>query len=112
MFRFTTLALTLALTAATGCASKPQVTSPIPTENLTAISSGVNEADSYEEAMKQAKKFCSRWGAAPSMVKKDVKYTGKMSEGTNAALNKAAQLTFLPIGNGASYETTLTYKCY
>lgn len=119
--------LTAILTAVallTGCSAAQDIRygakseTPIPKEELTAIASYSTKAGSYQIAFEQAEKFCNRWRAAPSVVKKQVKYNGQITEDFNTALNTAGEIAraagnWVPgLGNKDAYETTLIYKCY
>lgn len=91
---------------------------PIPTEELTAIGAHSTKGGSYEVAKEAADKFCFRWRAAPSIVRKQVKYQGNLQEDTQTAVTVASDVAraagaYVPfIGGKDNYETTLTYKCY
>lgn len=108
----------LLLTAAFMAACTPTATTPIPTEELTAIGSHSTKGGSYEIALEQAEKFCKRWKAAPSIQRKQLKYNGTLTEDTNTAVNVAKDVAlaaggWIPgLGNNDAYETTITYKCY
>lgn len=118
------IALLLAVATISGCSTVEnvrygkQASTPIPTEELTAIGSHSTKGGSYEVAMEQADGFCKRWRAAPSIVRKQLKYNGTLTEDTNTAINTATDVAraagaWIPgIGNNDAYETTLTYKCY
>lgn len=113
MFKKTILAVSVLTLAA--CASKP--TTPTPTTELTAIGTDSSKSDSYENAFEQAEDFCKRWRAAPSVIQKQVKYNGQLTEGTSTAINTATDLAktvgiWTPKINKDAYETTITYKCY
>ena len=111
-----TLLATLALCS---CATfSEKATTPIPKEELTAVGSYSTKAGSYQIAFEQAEKFCNRWRAAPSIVKKQLKYNGEIKEDYNTALNTAGDIaraagSWIPgLGNNDAYETTIIYKCY
>lgn len=102
-----------------GCASTPPApTTPMPTEELSAIGTDASKGDSYEVAFKNASKFCKRWGAQPSITRKEVRYQGQLTEGANTVINTAANLAraagnWIPgVGSDDAYETTIFYKCY
>lgn len=91
---------------------------PMPTEELTAVGSYATKAGSYEVALGHAERFCNRWGAAPSIIKKQLKYNGEITEDLNTALNTASDIARAAGGripglaNDDAYETTIIYKCY
>ena len=106
------------------CSSSEEVhyetraSTPIPTEELIAIGSYSTKAGSYQIAFERAERFCNRWRAAPSVVKKQLRYNGEITEDLNTALNTAGDIaratgTWIPgLGNDDAYETTIIYKCY
>lgn len=116
MIKLNLIALSAALIITTGCTGT--ATTPMPTEELTAIGAHSSKGGSYEVAFESAEKFCKRWTAAPNVTRKEVRYQGTLQEDTNTAVNVATDVAraagaWIPgIGSKDAYETTLTYKCY
>lgn len=113
MERIFATALVLALVA---CAS-PRATTPMPTDDLTAIGTGSSAGRSYDEALEKAEDFCHRWRAAPNVENKETVHQGELSEGAQEAANAARTAAalvgvFTPEVGADAYETTLTYRCY
>lgn len=113
------LILVLVACFASGCSIiRPKATTPIPTEELKSVGQHSTKRGSYEVAFENAEKFCKRWGAAPSIIGKQVSYQGQLKEDTQTAINVAVDVVratgnWIPgIGSKDAYETTLTYKCY
>ena len=118
------ICLTIAFAALYSCSSSERVqysqvpTTPIPTEQLTAVASDSTKAGSYDLALRRAQNLCNKWRASPSVISKQIRYNGQLTEDANTAINTAEQIANaagvrLPgINNNDAYETTLVYKCY
>lgn len=98
--------------------SAPVPVTPIPTEQLSSVASDSTKAGSYDLALRRAQNLCNKWHAAPSIVSKQVRYNGQITEDANTAINTAEKIAnaagvLLPgIRNDDAYETTIFYKCY
>ncbi len=90
----------------------------MPKEELTAIGLYSNKIGSYQIAFETAEKFCYRWRAAPSVVRKQVIYQGAFQEDTRKSIDVAVDVAraagkWIPVvGSKDDYETIITYKCY
>lgn len=116
MTKLNLASLAVALTFSAGCTTT--ATTPMPTNELTAIGAHSSKGGSYQVAIESAEKFCKRWRAAPNVISKEIRYQGTLQEDTNTAVNVATDVAraagaWIPgIGSKDAYETTLTYKCY
>jgi hypothetical protein len=113
------LTLILVSSLAAGCSAiSPKAATPLPTEELNSVGQHSSKRGSYQVAFKNAEKFCHRWRAAPSIIRKQVTYQGQLEEDTQTAINIAFDVAraagnFIPgFGSRDAYETTLIYKCY
>ncbi|MEN8205873.1 MAG: hypothetical protein ABFS24_07655 [Pseudomonadota bacterium] len=111
-------AISIFTTNLVGCSSTPVATTPLPKEELISLGQDSSKGGSYEIALNNAQSFCNRWGAAPSIISKEVSYQGQLQEDTNTAINVATDIAiaagnWIPrVGSSDAYETKITYKCY
>ncbi|MEN0037457.1 MAG: hypothetical protein AAGC78_10320 [Cellvibrio sp.] len=113
------LAILLTATLISGCSTVDtmrygeKASTPIPTEEFTAVGNYSHRNGSIQVATEQAEAFCKRWRAAPAIISQETKTTTdapRESFGKGVARSLKSAVT----GEGSAkdyYETTIKYKC-